>query len=585
MAKRPGRKSKANGDPPRFDVATLREFAGEKVFARGVEYHEDGQVEIISIDSARVLARVIGSEVYRSQLEGTGRKFSGECSCPAFSDWGFCKHLVATALATNDLGPGALVQAANRLTKIRDHLRAKGIEPLVEMIMALAERDPALLGDLELAAAAATADDQTLLAQFKKAITEATRTRGFVEYREARDWAATIERILDRVANLIGIGRPKLVLSLLDHFFARMDEALNSIDDSDGNGGAVYAKACEIHLAACREAKPESIALAQELFAREVDSDWDFFQGANEAYADLLGDAGQFEYRRLASEAWQKIRSLRAGGRQMQDEQSSARYRLGAMLESFAERDGDVDAHIAIRAMDLSTAYDYLEIAQLCLDHGHQADGLKWAEEGLWQFEDQPDARLVFFAADLYRRIGREKDADDLLWQTFERLPSIKLYQRLKSAAGSRQAAVDAVGDRVVALLRAKLDQPEAKTRWSSPRELLLQVLVLEKRLAEAWEVVRGHGCSEPQLLALAKASEQSHPDEALSAYAHGVERLVSLGGQGNYEEASKMIARMQSIRKRLGANADHAVFLADFTSRHKAKRNLMKLLRAKHNS
>ena len=117
MAKHPGRKNKANGDPPRFDVAMLRKSAGDKVFARGVEYHKDGQVEIISIDSARVLARVIGSEVYRSQLQGTGRKFSGECSCPAFSDWGFCKHLVATALAANDLGPGALAEAANRLTK------------------------------------------------------------------------------------------------------------------------------------------------------------------------------------------------------------------------------------------------------------------------------------------------------------------------------------------------------------------------------------------------------------------------------------------------------------------------------------
>ena len=210
---------------------------------------------------------------------------------------------------------------------------------------------------------------------------------------------------------------------------------------------------------------------------------------------------------------------------------------------------------------------------------------MKWAEEGLWQFEDRPDERLVLFTADVYRRIGREQDADELLWHTFERLPSIELYQKLKSAAGFRKAAVDAVADRVIALLRAKLNRSEAKARWSSPRELLLQVLVSEQRLAEAWEVVRGHGCSEPQLLALAKVSEQSHPDEVLSAYAHGVERLVSLGGQANYEEACKLIALMQSIRKRLGTSAAHVAFLADFTSRHKAKRNLMKLLQTEHNS
>jgi uncharacterized Zn finger protein len=89
--------SRETAGSDRFDVAALRDVAGEKVFARGVDYHEDGQVEIVTLDRVRVLARVIGSEVYRCELVGMGKKFSGECSCPAFSDWGFCKHLVATA--------------------------------------------------------------------------------------------------------------------------------------------------------------------------------------------------------------------------------------------------------------------------------------------------------------------------------------------------------------------------------------------------------------------------------------------------------------------------------------------------------
>jgi len=123
---------------------------------------------------------------------------------------------------------------------------------------------------VKLAAATDSADDKTLFAQFKKAITEATRTRDFVEYREARAWAQRVESVLDRIASLIESGRAELVLWLLDHFFARMDEALNNIDDSNGQGGGVYAKACEIHLAACRQAKPDSITLARALFAREV---------------------------------------------------------------------------------------------------------------------------------------------------------------------------------------------------------------------------------------------------------------------------------------------------------------------------
>jgi uncharacterized Zn finger protein len=85
------------------------------VFARGVIYHENKQVEITVIDKIRVVAKVIGSELYRSELVGAGKKFSGECSCPAFSDWAFCKHLVATALTANDLEPGAIEQTVGRV--------------------------------------------------------------------------------------------------------------------------------------------------------------------------------------------------------------------------------------------------------------------------------------------------------------------------------------------------------------------------------------------------------------------------------------------------------------------------------------
>src|SRR6478735_4925125 len=57
--KRPANTIESAACSERFDVAALRDVAGEKVFARGVAYHEDGQVEIITFDRTRVLARVI----------------------------------------------------------------------------------------------------------------------------------------------------------------------------------------------------------------------------------------------------------------------------------------------------------------------------------------------------------------------------------------------------------------------------------------------------------------------------------------------------------------------------------------------
>ena len=137
----------------RFDVAALREIAGDKVFGRGQAYHRDGQVEILAIERGRVVARVAGTEDYRTELTGRGEDIGGECSCPAFEDWGFCKHMVATALAANAQGGEADAEGVGAFARIREHLEQQGIAALVEMILGLAERDPALFRKLDMAAA------------------------------------------------------------------------------------------------------------------------------------------------------------------------------------------------------------------------------------------------------------------------------------------------------------------------------------------------------------------------------------------------------------------------------------------------
>jgi len=569
---------------PRWDVGKLRDVAGDKVFERGVAYFEDGQVEIITVDRTRVVAEVVGSETYRTELVGTGRDFSGDCSCPAFPEWGFCKHLVATALAANAVTPEAVASTESRIEKIRRHLRGMGIEPLVGMITGLAARDPALMSELELAAAIEADDDAALLARFKKTITEATRISGFLDYRAAPGWAQGVRTLLDRIEKLIDRGRTHLVLELLDGLFARLEAALQSGDDSNGEIGGAFGRACEIHRAACAMVKLDPIALARDLFAREVETDWDFFAGASEAYADSLGETGLAEYRRLAEAAWRKTKPRRAGGTQILDTEFGRRHQLRAILESFAERDGDLDRRIALRAQDLASSYDYLGIAQLCLEQGRDAQALKWAEDGLWQFEDNPDARLIVFTADLYRKTERQADAEKLLWRGFERQPSRHLYDRLRGVSQRDRRAATDVRDRAVALLQAAAtgETSGGRPHWASPARLMLDIMMTDGMLNEAWDFVGSHGCPDDVLQALAAASEQSHPTEALQAYRHRVERLIGLGGNGNYDAAFKLIARMAPIRTRLGQASEHTAYVADLMAQHKAKRNFIKLLSGK---
>src|SRR3546814_1653807 len=182
----------------RFDIEALRDLAGEKVFARGEDYYRGDQVEILAIESGRVLAQVAGTEDYRTELTGRDKEIGGECSCPAFEDWGFCKHMVATALAANAAGGDTEAEGAGTLAQICGYLKKKSVDSLVGMIMDLAERDPVLFRRLDMAATAAHADDKTLETRLRKAIDRATRTSGYVGYRQASGGAADLDAALAR---------------------------------------------------------------------------------------------------------------------------------------------------------------------------------------------------------------------------------------------------------------------------------------------------------------------------------------------------------------------------------------------------
>ena len=553
--------------PTRFDFETLRELAGDKVFARGKDYYRDGTVEILAIDRRRVLARVEGTDDYRTEITGRGTEIGGECSCPAFGDWGFCKHMVATALAANAAGGGAETEGADPLSRVRDHLRAKSVDALVQIIVELAERDPALFHKLSIAATVEYADDKTLEAQLRKAIDGATRVRDFVDYRHAAGWAADVGAALDMLAGLASGKRAALVLASADRAMDRIERAIGSIDDSDGHCGALLDRARDIHIAAARAAQPEPVRFARDLFAREMKDEYGTPAAIGSLYADVLGERGLAEYRRLALEAWEKLPAPKGKAR-AGDDFSDGRYRLTRILDFFAERDGDIDARIALRAKTLSSPWSYLQLAEFCAAQGRQAEALRRAEEGLWVFEDEkPDERLVLFVAALLSKAGRREDAAAHLWRAFEKAPSLELYAQLRKLGGKTEYG------RAAKILESPAGDEARKVRYSA--DLLVDIQIREKMFDAAWATVRRGGVSMSVREELARKSESVRPREAIETYALCVEQLAGAGGNPAYARAAALIARMATLRDA----AEQAAYVAALKARFERKRNFVKLL------
>jgi tetratricopeptide (TPR) repeat protein len=310
------------------------------------------------------------------------------------------------------------------------------------------------------------------------------------------------------------------------------------------------------------------VPLARDLFQRETEGDYDTFDAAAARYADVLGEEGLGEYRRLAQEAWDRLPG-RTGRRREADEEGLDGFRLAPILDFFAERDGDLETRIALRSRDLSSPWAYFQLAEFCQRHGREEESLRRAEEGLWLFEDErPDERLVFLAVNLLLERGRKADAQAHLWRAFGKAPSMNLHARLREVGG------DAAVRRAVSHLRGALAN-ESATRWHWPADLVIRIMVEEQMFEDAWCVVREHGASRGVKEALANASEATHASQALAVYAERVEELASSGGNPAYEAAAALIGRMAGLR----GGAEQAAYLAGLKERHARKRNFMKLL------
>ncbi len=144
----------------------------------------------------------------------------------------------------------------------------------------------------------------------------------------------------------------------------------------------------------------------------------------------------------------------------------------------------------------------------------------------------------------------------------------MEAYRRL-CAAGGEDAR-----DRALAFLRQTIAS-EAATQWNYPADLLLDILTLELRFDEAWQLAREHPTSIAARKSLARASEASHPSEAVKTYAERIESLVRSGTNGGYAEAAELVARMAKLH----GQADQTAYVAGLKARHGRKRNFMKLL------
>ena len=550
----------------------LLDLAGERYFERGEGYHRGGHVRDLVEHEGVVVAKVAGTKDYRVRLWAEdGLDFS--CDCPLGLDGEFCKHCVAAGLAwlEGDFSEDAPGGSAT-MDDVQTYLEDQEKDHLVRIVMEQAMEDEGLRERLLLRASRMGGLD---LAAFRRVVDDAV---DFDDYLDS-PWNHTrsIQNVIKAIAELLEEGFAAEVVELSEYTLARIEGIRDYAVD-----GTIYSMLEDLHHEACKRAKPDPEALAKRLFEWELGGDHDTFFDAVNTYADVLGNEGLAEYRRLAEKEWADVPALGP------NPENGPRYygkreRLADIMQTLAYRSGDVEGLVAIKSKDLSTALSYLEIARIYKQAGEDDKALEWAEEGAWVFPGGGHPDLRRFLADEYHDRGRHEEAMDLIWTGFAEEPRLHGYKELKAHADRdgtwerwRRKALDFVREEIA---REKKESEGSYLSRPVDSSRLVEILLWEANVEEAWREAKEGGCSDQLWLNLAARREEVYPEDSLAIYQERIEPLVKRTNNKAYRDAYELILRVRELTRRLGREADFEEYVELLRLEYKRKRNFMKLL------
>jgi hypothetical protein len=469
--------------------------------------------------------------------------------------------------------------SAQRISRIelRAYLAAQTEDALLDLLLQAVDGD-VRFGDRLRMAAATDGSRATRLATFRSSIDGAVLTDGFVSWEEAWDYAAGVDDAIDGLDRLLAEGHADDVIELAEYALSAVEGAIEDVDDSSGHLGGILDRLQELHLKACRRAKPDQRALAERLFARELNGEWDTFTGAFQTHGRVLGKAGRTRYRELAEATWADVPP-----RGPTDEPRHDRWRetIARIMESLSR---NVDELVEVMARDLARGRQFLRIAKAYRAAGRDDDALAWAERGVLSFATSPDEKLVGFLADEHARRGDHSEATRLMWDAYAREPCLDTYGELKERAEPAGEWVER-REHALKLLRAQLVRKvKEPTRrypgWQAPdHSELVRIFLWEGDTDAAWQEAQTGGCSAELWLQLAQRRREHNPADALQVSQTQVDPTIERKNNDAYQEAIRHVREIQALLSSLGREEEFPIYVADLRARHHRKRNLVKLI------
>ncbi|MYV98256.1 hypothetical protein [Streptomyces sp. SID3343] len=542
-----------------FTEQDLLDAAGPKSFKCGESYVE-AVVNLAEDDPGIVTASVEGTDTYSVVLEYEANNLTGECDCPYGDQGYFCKHCVATGLvylrstALHPVDTDPTEDSRRPPIDLHAYLGSLDRDELVTLLHEAADRDPALRRRLTLRAARTDAGSGPDITSIRDHLNRSLRAHGHLDRHGARTYAGAVADIAETLTELHAAGHHAAVVDLAGRALTLIGAGVAKIDDYDSGITVEGETLVELHAEACLKASTDPIELADWLLAFQLaNHEWPELRIRD--YAEPLGDAGMTHYAG-------RLEAVPQGG--------PPRWLIRHLRQCLANTRKNTDARVKALADDLTHGHTFVRIADVLTTTGRAEEGLAWAQRG---FAEHPnDAELADYLTRRHTAAGRHDETLKIRWDQFHRQPTRTRYQHLLEAAHAT-GELDHYRTKALQTLRDAAAQPPTAVRASHD---LIDILLAENLIDDAWQAAETFGADRPHWLRLAEARQPTHPATVIPIYLREAVALIKTANPRSYAHAAALLTRARTASQAANREPEWQQELTNLRTEHHRKRNLL---------
>jgi uncharacterized Zn finger protein len=550
--------------PFRISEDSILEYCDPSSWSRGQNYFESKMIYDATMIDNVLYAKCEGSmsEDYNIHVMLSKDGIDDYlCTCPRGD---FCKHIVALMLTyIHDFAAIRVID----LKKQREKLSRLSKEELIDYMMKLLKENPELFVD-EMETTEENNENralelESLIEKYRKMADRCFYVSTDNPYYAAGEVGNNLRKLLGK--NLKLVDRNKIAAAALcTAVFESIDDNYYQVDDSNGVLGGISWD-CKKELGGILPGAELNTTERQKwqkrMFNRYINNDCGLADGVDNLLLDTHKEEDLDLLKKLAQEAIERI------GNSTDWHSDYMKGELSRFLAELHKLSGEGVEVILSLYMEQKLHYKYcmelinyhripeaIDYAKKHLKKGYDIHRFsqilkqnklnREAEEFLSHVVNKIDGNVPYYEeilghlASIYEEKKDWKSASELYTTVFKKFPGLENFKNLEKASRHLNEWETIKNDMIEFL--------KARKKYSQ----LIEVYLHLKQVDLALEYVKKKNVyyANSLYIEVARAAETKYPEEAIDIYKKEIERLIELGGRGNYAETVEYFKRVKKL-------------------------------------